>query len=231
MRYFNMINSVDARRLLMVEQARMDKRIFMSGKYFIIRHDVDDRFDVAMKFAEKEYQNNLRTTYFLLNTAPYFDYSSEFARKCKELMDMGHEVGIHYGAPLKLDKDSIFESLRRPIEFLRDNSIHVYGVAAHGDYQTRKVLGMVAYQIWKECPPSLVKNTRIDSAIEKISLADLGLLYEAYFLHHDYYLSDSGRRWNNYPSRLIPEFNRRSAGVLHMLIHPQWWDMEDLEDL
>jgi hypothetical protein len=65
--------------------------------YFILRHDIDLSLSAAMAMARFEAERGTRATYFLLLTSEHYNLLSE--RSCevpRQLLAMGHEVGLHY---------------------------------------------------------------------------------------------------------------------------------------
>jgi len=177
-------------------------------KIVLLRHDVDVSIDRAIEFAKFEYEHEIHSTYFLLHSAKYFDYSEAFAQKCKDIIRYGHDIGLHnniltvYFKVNKVKKkkkkrkkiESIDKIIRRPLEFLRTNGIKVIGTSCHGHKHCYLPNGYYNYEVWEEFDPK--KNEkRSERKIDKVSLKTYGLLYETYFIPYDYYLSDSGGKW------------------------------------
>jgi len=67
--YLEFVGSIEA-KITTVPYAPQEKRALW------IRHDVDKSLDHALRLAEYEYRNNIQSTYFLLHTNDYFDYST-----------------------------------------------------------------------------------------------------------------------------------------------------------
>ncbi|MCM8612185.1 methyltransferase [Accumulibacter sp.] len=131
----------------------------------------------------------------------------------KRLIDLGHEIGLH--------NDLITLSLniqRHPGELLEQilgafqrNGIAVKGTVAHGSRRCRAD-GYLNYQIFREFRGKLFEEY-LDAPDHSrflaehvscngygwdkfsLSMADHGLLYEANFLPHGLYVSDSSARW------------------------------------
>lgn len=67
------------------------------GPFFILRHDVDYSPAAALRLAALESARGVRATYFLLlNTFYYNLLSPEHAEVARRLVELGHEVGLHY---------------------------------------------------------------------------------------------------------------------------------------
>ena len=105
-----------------------------SERLISIRHDVDVSLEAALRLAKHEKEQNIKSTYFLLHTADYFDYSNKFKKQCHKILEYGHNIGIHNNAVImsKITGQSQFEILMKPLKFLRSCNIEVLGSAPHG---------------------------------------------------------------------------------------------------
>ena len=211
-------------------------------KGFFVRHDVDYDIGQAMRMAEYECEHCIHSTYFLLHTAPYFDYSDTFGDKIKRLIDYGHSVGFHNDVLSEWWDNRncvLVEKLERPVLFLSKYTT-VIGTSAHGkrEHYERKYIN---YQLWSQYKHDLNDGFMLNWP--QISLKTMGFLYEAYFLPYTHYFSDSGgnsigyvvngrkpfeRRAlemaENIGVKVINEFNRAETGLLQLLIHPEHWE-------
>ena len=100
-----------------------------------LRHDIDHSLDVALETAFWEQRAGLRATYFLLDTAPYWE-DPRFVDKCLQLADFGHEIGLHLNVLAKWyagEIDDVEGDILRTLGRFRGAGIEVMGVAAHGD--------------------------------------------------------------------------------------------------
>ena len=222
---------------------------FSGGHSSWIRHDVDKDLLHALKFAEYEAKNNIHSTYFLLHTAPYFDYSFDFKMKLRALSHMGHGVGFHNDVlSVWWDRQSggpditTVEEIEKALGFMRE-VVEVKGTSCHGAREHYK-RGYFNYEIWKECCKE--KNAvfgRYKENFVTYSLNEFDLHYEAYLLPYTHYFSDSGNNWigyvvdgqkpfertalespNNLGSNVIEEFNKCKEGFLQVLTHPCHWE-------
>ena len=82
--------------------------------YCLIRHDVDFSVSSALRMAALEADLGLSATYFLLFSADYNLLAPANSRFPRELVEMGHEVGLHYdsAAVAALAPDDGVELLR-----------------------------------------------------------------------------------------------------------------------
>lgn len=68
-----------------------------SGRYVILRHDIDFSVTKAEETARLDYQAEVRSTFFVLLTSPYYNpLDEENLQTLRRIMAMGHEIGLHY---------------------------------------------------------------------------------------------------------------------------------------
>lgn len=162
-----------------------------------IRHDVDHDAEQALRFAEWEHERGIRSSYYLLPTAGY--YQSEAEKAAGRLEEMGHEVGVHNDAYnfADCDPDRAIEVLTAWVEEMRSWGIKVTGCADHGG----KVSNVWLWRTHGRKP------------------SEAGLQYEAYMLHqqHTHYISDNRGAWS--------EPLTRNDRPTHVLVHPIHWPM------
>jgi hypothetical protein len=208
-----------------------------------LRHDVDDRIDSALVFAEAERARGIRATYFVLHTASYYADLRNGAvvrrdtvlEPLHRLQELGHEVGWHNDLLTLLLAHGIdpVAYLADELAWLRGNGIDVVGTAAHGARLCHE-LGYHNNDLfldWPESAPGKPRreSVRIDGdevALGRARLADFGLEYEAYHLDHAAYFSDArfdagGRRWH--PDRFDPSTLPPGATAI-VLTHACIWD-------
>lgn len=201
--YIDLLKTIDAKFIAMREAKNNPKE-----RICCLRHDVDNSLDSALIMAELEYKNSISSTYFLLHTAGYFDYSIKLRDACKQLLELGHEVGLHNDAiSVWLNtKENIKDIIEKPLNFLRDVGAEIVGTASHGPGNAVSE-GFINYIIWKEADTSIHSKASIvefkirleenkayfgNNIIDRYYLSDFGLLYEACFFKYDAYLADSG---------------------------------------
>jgi hypothetical protein len=199
-----------------------------------LRHDVEERFASALELADLERDRGLRATYFVLHTAPY--YKRSLLPGLRLLQEMGHEVGWHNdlvtlqcvkGVPPR-------EYLRRELAWLRENGIDVRGTSSHGSYWTHRLRYHNKYffsDFEDEVEDGFANSEVIEAGtrrcvLEKGSLAEFGLEYEAYHLGEDRYFSDArfddrGRRFH---TDAVDLDALRPGERAIVLTHPDYWD-------
>lgn len=202
---FTRTQTYDYGRLMKSIEAKMCffDEISDAEKTFCIRHDEDWDMAHSLALARAENRLGLKSVYYLNNTCDYFDYSQAFADQCKELVDLGHQVGLHYNALEEyiLKGTPIIDILSKPLDFLRGNGIKVNGGSAHGSRVCRDNR-VINFEIWKEFETSDVAIMKRspkfngDIGFERIPLSSVGFEYDASLLPHESYISDSsGRLW------------------------------------
>lgn len=161
----------------------------------LLRHDVDLSLEYACDMAKAEYETGVRSTYFIL---PFNDYYNPLSpagrRQVRTLVDLGHEIGLHWDSSLyPNDPDELERSFRRDLALLED-----------------LVDGPIV---------SASQHVPIDSPfidVEKF------IQYEAYsdeISSRFAYVSDSSLQWRQHtPLDLI------GRGIdFQFLAHPVWW--------
>jgi hypothetical protein len=190
-----------------------------------LRHDVDLRLDSALELARLEHARDLRATYFVLHTAPYWDEPDLLAR-VRGLQDLGHEIGFHNDLVTleRVHGGDPRAGLQVALARLRGAGIDVVGAAAHGSPWCHR-LGFhnnYVFAGWDEPVPGF-PSTEVS---EKLDPAEFGLEYEAYHVPRDAYFSDSsfvdGRRVH--PDDLDLRPGQRTI----VLVHPCHWDASPL---
>ncbi|MCK9230906.1 MAG: hypothetical protein M0Q23_09510 [Syntrophales bacterium] len=189
-------------------------------KTIILRHDVDRLPDNALRMAEMEHFLGIQATYYF-RVVPE-SWSEDVMRR---IAAMGHELGYHYEdlAIAKGDYEMAIGHFERQLERFR--AIYpVKTVCMHGSplsrYDNR--------DLWK-----------------RYDYRDYGIIGEPYFdvnYKKIFYLTDTGRRWNNESSsirdRVDSGFDIPVKSTFHLMelaregklpdriminVHPQRW--------
>ena len=145
-----------------------------AGKVLVLRHDVDEQPQNALKMAEAEKELGVNATYYF-RRVPKSDHP-DIIRK---IAAMGHEIGYHY-EDLTLSEGGVpkaIESFGRNLEYFRQY-YPVKTVCMHGSSSSR----FDNREIWKQ-----------------VQLADYDLIGEPYLsfdFNQVYYLTDTGYAWD-----------------------------------
>jgi len=233
--YSELLNSIDAKTMLISEYVSKGESSW-DGRDLLIRHDIDGQFSKSVQMAKWEYEKGIRSTYFVLPSRDYFDYSDKCIEDLKAIVDYGHEIGLHNNALREYlaSELSYDTTLRMPLYYLRKFDIEIKGTSAHYFDNC---------EMWEEFDPKKIRPQYEEGTYPKVSLKDYGFEYEAYFVDYHIYLTDSARKisgailseWIYHPSEyelryseqnlgmdVIPIFNK-SCGAMMLLLHPQSW--------
>jgi hypothetical protein len=213
----------------------------------IVRHDVDHDYESALRMARWEQKEGIRSTYCILHSAWYYGWivdgrirhSTEMLECCIELQALGHEISFHNNvvAVSLLEGLDPYALLEEELWFLRSHGIRVTGSATHGDKLCHE-LNFRNFELFRECVYESRGGERrvshLGNSVDlgRVSMARFGLIYEAYDLPRDVYITDSGghlRMKRDTPGR---GGKRRSEldnppsypTIVGILAHPCWWD-------
>jgi len=161
-----------------------------------LRHDIDFDLTTACCLAKLEHELGLRSTFYVLHTAPYYGQfvNGTFLRNesmidvYREIQALGHEIALHTDPFLVYQTHQIdgAEALTTEIAWLRNNGIEIVGTTAHNSVS---VYGAANYAIFAgrqrslfELPgdePCEIVHEGKWSPLGVLSEAELGLRYEA----------------------------------------------------
>lgn len=144
-----------------------------SGKYIILRHDVDEMASNALNFAKVEANMGIRATYNFRIVK-----QSNQPEIIKKIVELGHELGYHYEdlAFSEGDYEKAIETFKENLTYFRTFS-SVRTVCMHGSSTSKH------------------DNRAIWS---KLNLNDEGLVGEPYLtidFNQIFYLTDTGYCW------------------------------------
>ncbi len=168
----------------------------------IMRHDVDFCPLKANKIAEIEAKKNIKSIYFfLVNSGLYFFDKRENIRAIKNIISLGHDVGLHFDATKYVDEESKLnlacENECNILENIADKEVSI--VSFHRP--SSKFLGM---------------KDKIAGRIHS---------YMPLFFNEFSYCSDSQGAWRfEDPELLIKNDNVKN---IQLLTHPIWWTTPD----
>ena len=100
-----------------------------------LRHDVDHDLDMALEMSYWESEAGIRSSYFLLPTATYWQEKG-FVEKALQIQDFNHEVGLHVNIISQWMEgliDDALDGIREQIQTLRQSGIRLTGMSSHGD--------------------------------------------------------------------------------------------------
>lgn len=190
----------------------------------LLRHDVDDLLERSVAMAELQHKCGVCATYFILDTAPYWQPDNpDMWLKIERIQSLGHEIAWHNNVLSRWvqTKRPIDDLIEEPLLHFLQHGFQILGSASHGDRLCYEY-GFVNYEVFTECKRSTEAKDFKEPVIEipKVSMKDFGLLYEAYHLPRQQYFSESGGNWKELPQ--VQHFEDTEK-ITHILIHPQWW--------
>jgi len=169
-----------------------------------LRHDIDFSMERALKLAEIENKNNIRSTFFIRVDSSFYNlFEPIYSNMVKQIFSFGHQIGLHFNEkcikPKKITKKTIEKEIISQLKFFRKFLSHKNLVSFH-------------------CPSSFVLNKKFDS--EKFISA-----YEPQFFSKIKYFSDSRSVWRegcicNFLNSLNPPQN------FQLLTHGESWGTE-----
>lgn len=217
--YIDLVSSIHA-RICFFDEFEKDTKIL------IIRHDVDHDLNKAVQLAEIEAKNGIRSTYFILHNAKYFDYSDKLAHRCKTIRDYGHQIGFHNDALTVWlrTQEPMKEVIAKPLKFLRSNGIVVKYSSAHGSPLMRKY-NFKNFQIWKGAKRGPLSPSK------QLRLSDFGLKDEVYLMPFNYYWSESGNKWRGGRVPFVGWFERDFSFLNTEQLHDSITEFNQMENV
>jgi hypothetical protein len=170
-----------------------------TGKYVILRHDIDYSVVKALELAEIEHELGVRTSVFLMLSSAYYNLLSlEQLRAARRIVALGHDIGFHY-----------------------DTDVFA-GVAP--EQQGERIAGQARFlSELLETPVTTVAQH--NPSVTPVRVAVPGYLdaYAIRFTKEIAYLSDSRRLFGTAdPFRFFEQHDR-----VQFLIHPLWWSEDN----
>jgi hypothetical protein len=99
-------------------------------RFFLLRHDIDFCPARALEMAQVEAEMGVRATYFLLLTTSHYNLlEKRFIAAPRQIVQMGHEVGLHYdvaaleAAGFKAELAEVIMKPQTEVEFTGDDAI------------------------------------------------------------------------------------------------------------
>jgi hypothetical protein len=113
---------------------------YNGGNKFLVRHDVDLDLRLARDFAIMEQKIGIKATYFVLTgCATYNIFNKKNREYLKEIIELGHEVGLHFDPTLYTD-EFMQEAAEKEADIMQFicgtqvKSISLHNPSLHGQY-------------------------------------------------------------------------------------------------
>ena len=234
--YERLLNALDSTKFKVVtidelNRTKNDEKVMVG-----MRHDVDNHPFKALRMAEMEAAHGFNATYYILATSVYWgEYNDGTYRRYEsmgpvyqELQNLGAEIGIHNDllAIMIHHKLEPFAFNMQELAYYNSLDINIIGTVAHGSSIASAVLPN--FNIFSDfAQTDSVEYQGVKYPIGEHSMANFGFEYEANFVDHDYYFSESGGTWGNTSGidGLIEALQNSKVGErFQILTHPCWWE-------
>jgi hypothetical protein len=171
----------------------------------LLRHDVDSELWHCLPMARIEHSLGVRATYFLMfRSNSYNLFCVESLHVVKELIDLGHSIGLHYMG--ELSENDFIEEIQTKVLWEVGVMEKEFGVKIHS----------VSFH---QPTDKILKNS--------IFIGDLVNTYNKEQLKDFYYISDSNMNWRgNDPIEMIQS---KKYNKIQFLIHPMWWTEKEMD--
>ena len=121
--------------------------ILKTENYILLRHDVEESLFRALDLAEIDHKNDFRSTFFILLTGKYNCFSEHNARNIREIINYGHEIGLHYDVTKLNDSCSLEDQIVQQIKMIEVFfDIDVKSIAPHMPMRNGVVLDIDGYK-------------------------------------------------------------------------------------
>jgi hypothetical protein len=168
-------------------------------EFVIWRHDVDVSIHRALKLAEIEFKQNVKSTYFILITSEnYSIFEKDIRNKLLKISSLGHEIGLHF--------DANYYEIQSKNDLIK-----------YLNYEKNILEGLINKKI-----NTFSFHVPIANEVEFNDYRISGMLnvYSNFYNKIDY-TSDSGGIWRH--RRLEDVILERKNKKLQVLTHPVWW--------
>jgi hypothetical protein len=178
------------------DAAELGRDILKLDRFVLMRHDVEFSLPSALRIAELDHEAGIRSTFFLLFSSDYNLFEPESAALVRRILDLGHDVGLHYDllAYERAGADPAAVA-RRQIELVETYwDTKVYATSCH--------LAM-----------------RAGRTLELPGVVDA---YDPLYVDDVKYVSDSTQKWREgVVTSLLDRYDK-----IHLLMHEYYWSEE-----
>lgn len=166
----------------------------------ILRHDIDNDIEKALEIAKVESGLDVRSTFFVLVTSDFYNvFSSKNSRLLQEIMDCGHDIGLHFDEVRYPDIDTSEDARDKILQ-----EVHLLEQAIG-----RKVTAVSMHR-----PSKMMLEA-------DLSIPGMINSYGNDFFKGFKYVSDSRRRWREPIEEII---SSEQYERLHILTHAIWYN-------
>ncbi len=162
----------------------------------LLRHDIDFSMEYAHSMARIEADNGVKATYFVMLRSPVYSLCSRrSAHLLREIVAMGHDIGLHFDAAFTQGEEKSQE------EWLRFEA-HTLSTLANAP--------VTAFSLHQPTQEMIDAKIEIDGMVNT---------YHPEHVKGFEYISDSNRDWRG---KDLGDMLASGANI-QLLIHPMWW--------
>lgn len=170
--------------------------------FILLRHDVDFSLSRALSLAKIEASLDVRSTFFIdIHSAFYNLFEHSQFEKVKEIISLGHDIGLHFDANFYeiFDENTLQKYLLSEVELLENlYNIQIGVFSFHNPSKSTLKFDKAYYGDMLNCYGSAIKDIK--------------------------YCSDSNGYWRF--ERLEQVLDGQRHSKLHINLHPGWWQTE-----
>lgn len=187
--------------LSFAEAAPLGRDLLARERFVLMRHDVELSLEGALALARADHEAGIRSTFFLQLGADYNLFEPESAALVRELLDLGHDLGLHYDLELleQAGSDAAVVA-RRMIDLMEAFwATRVYAASPHLPMRAGRTLeieGVV--DVYDPLYFSDVKylSDSTQSWREGVVTGLLSRYDRIQLLTHEYHWSEEGHAWD-----------------------------------
>lgn len=170
-----------------------------NGQNIVMRHDIDFCPERALEIAKIEYSFKIPSTYFFLVNSDFYNLNTLKNKKIlQQIMEMGHDIGLHFDASLSKKWSDINNNCKKEIKYLES--------------LTFKRINIISFH--RPAKRLLLEDKKI---------ANKDHTYLLKFTKKINYCSDSQGNWKYVTPKKIIEKESTNNFTLQLLTHPIWW--------
>ena len=172
---------------------KLGRAVFEIPKFVVMRHDVEFSIPAALRMAEIEAELGVQSTFFLLQTSDYNPFEEEEAVQIRRILDLGHDIGLHYDAALfeRLNVDPLATAKAQIELFQTFFRTKIHAMSSHMPMRSGKTFSI----------PGVIDT------------------YDPMYLTEMKYISDSTQAWRE---GVVTE-NLAAYNHIHLLTHEYIW--------
>lgn len=175
------------------DASKLGREILDVERFVIMRHDVEFSLPAALRLAKADHAGGVHSTFFLLQTSDYNPFEEESSLIVREILSMGHDLGLHYDAALfeKMGADPVHVAKCQIGHFEAFFNTTVYAMSSHLPMRSGRTFAI----------PGVVDT------------------YDPLYMKEIKYLSDSTQAWREG----IVSRNLDKHPKIHLLTHEYIW--------